>query len=146
MSETAIQLRFMTAMHRKKISLLPKEAKRKGHEVLRIGISQCLLGDHVRYDGGHKRDSVVTEVLASFVEWVPVCPEAEAGLGIPREAMRLTGNPTSPTLLTLHSKVDMTTTLTTFSQHRVQELRQWDLDGYIFKNNSPSCGIRKTSH
>ncbi len=109
----------------------------------RIGISQCLLGDPVRYDGGHKRHPLFTEVLAPFVEWVPVCPEVEAGLGTPREAMWLTGNPASPRLQTVHTKIDLTTTLTTFSQRRVQELRKSDLDGYILKNHSPSCGLHR---
>ncbi len=109
----------------------------------RIGISQCLLGEEVRYDGGHKRDVFITEVLAPFVEWVPVCPEVEAGLGIPRESMRLVGNPNAPLLQTTHTKIDLTATLTTFSQKRVLELRANDLDGYIFKKNSPSCGIHR---
>ena len=109
----------------------------------RIGISQCLLGEEVRYDGGHKRDVFITEVLAPFVEWISVCPEVEAGLGIPREAMRLVGNPDAPKLLTSHSKIDLTATLTTFSQKRALELRANDLDGYIFKKNSPSCGIHR---
>lgn len=107
----------------------------------RIGISQCLLGDAVRYDGGHKLDAFLTDVLAPFVEWVPICPEVEAGLGIPREAMHLTGNPNSPRLLTIHTKMDHTRTLKTFSQRRVQELVTADLDGYISKSHSPSCGI-----
>lgn len=109
----------------------------------RIGISQCLLGDAVRYDGGHKHAVFLTERLAPFVEWVPVCPEVEAGLGIPREAMRLTGNPLSPKLLTIHTKVDLTATIATFSQRRVQDLRTCHLDGYIFKSNSPSCGMHR---
>ena len=98
----------------------------------RVGISQCLLGDEVRYDGGHKRDAFLTDVLAPFVEWVPVCPEVEAGLGTPREAMHLAGDPDSPRLLTIRTKVDHTDLLKAFSQRRVQELRQHDLDGYIF--------------
>jgi uncharacterized protein YbgA (DUF1722 family)/uncharacterized protein YbbK (DUF523 family) len=109
----------------------------------RVGISQCLLGDEVRYDGGHKRDVFLTDVLAPFVEWVPVCPEVEAGLGTPREAMHLAGDPDSPRLLTIRSKIDHTATLQTFSQHRVKELREDDLDGYIFKKNSPSCGVHR---
>lgn len=107
----------------------------------RIGISQCLLGDEVRYDGGHKRDVFLTDVLAPFVEWVPVCPEVEAGLGTPREAMHLAGDPDSPKLLTIRTHVDHTATLKMFSQRRVQELHSSDLDGYIFKKSSPSCGI-----
>jgi len=109
----------------------------------RIAISQCLLGEHVRYDGGHKLDAFLTDVLAPFVEWVPICPEVEAGMGIPREAMHLTGNPNSPRLLTIQTKVDHTVRLKAFSQRRVRALRTEDLDGYIFKTNSPSCGIHR---
>jgi uncharacterized protein YbbK (DUF523 family)/uncharacterized protein YbgA (DUF1722 family) len=115
----------------------------KTNDKPRIGISQCLLGDAVRYDGGHKRDNFLTDVLTPFVEWVPICPEVEAGLGIPREPMHLTGNLDSPRLLTIRTKVDHTATLKVFSQRRVQEIRADDLDGYIFKNNSPSCGIHR---
>ena len=113
------------------------------NEQPRVGISQCLLGDEVRYDGGHKRDVFLTDVLAPFVEWVPVCPEVEAGLGTPREAMHLAGDPDAPRLLTIRSKVDHTDTLQAFSQRRVKELRECDLDGYIFKKNSPSCGVHR---
>ena len=109
----------------------------------RVGISQCLLGDAVRYDGGHKRDVFLTDVLAPFVEWVPVCPEVEAGLGTPREAMHLAEDPDSPRLLTIRTKVDHTAALKVFSQRRVQELGKRDLDGYIFKKNSPSCGVHR---
>ena len=70
---------------------------------LRLGISRCLLGEEVRFDGGHKRDNFLTEVLGRYVEWVPVCPEVEAGLGTPREAMRLVGNPQYPRLVTIKS-------------------------------------------
>ncbi len=109
----------------------------------RLGISQCLLGDTVRYDGGHKRDPFLTDVLAPFVEWVPVCPEVEAGLGTPREAMHLTGNPEHPQLLTIRSSRDHTRTLTKFSKKRIGELQGQDLDGYIFKKASPSCGLHR---
>src|SRR5680860_1301573 len=74
----------------------------------RLGISQCLLGDTVRYDGGHKRDAFLTDVLAPFVEWIPVCPEVEAGLGTPREAMHLAGDPDAPQLLTIRTHIDHT--------------------------------------
>lgn len=107
----------------------------------RLGISQCLLGDTVRYDGGHKRDVFLTDVLAPFVEWLPVCPEVEAGLGTPREAMHLAGDPDAPQLLTIRTHIDHTKTLQTYSQRRVQELQESDLDGYIFKKSSPSCGV-----
>jgi uncharacterized protein YbgA (DUF1722 family)/uncharacterized protein YbbK (DUF523 family) len=113
------------------------------YEQPRVGISQCLLGAEVRYDGGHKRDVFLTDVLAPFVEWVPVCPEVEAGLGTPREAMHLAGDPDSPRLLTIRTKINHTDVLKDFSQRRVKELRQHDLDGYIFKKNSPSCGVHR---
>ena len=82
-------------------------------------------------------------MLAPFVEWVPVCPEVEAGLGTPREAMRLAGDPAAPRLLTIHRKIDHTDTLQTFSRRRTKELLQCNLDGYIFKKNSPSCGLHR---
>ena len=75
-------------------------------EKIRIGLSTCLLGENVRYDGGHKRDRFVTDTLGQFLEFVPVCPEMECGLGIPRESMRLVGNPESPRLVTNRTKID----------------------------------------
>jgi uncharacterized protein YbgA (DUF1722 family)/uncharacterized protein YbbK (DUF523 family) len=110
---------------------------------LRLGISRCLLGDHVRYDGGHKRDAFLTDVLSRFVEWVPVCPEVEAGLGTPREAMRLEGPPASVRLMAIKSRTDHTQTLARFSERRVRELEALDLSGYVFKKDSPSCGIER---
>lgn len=114
---------------------------RKNPSPLRIGISQCLLGDHVRYDGGHKRDTLLADTLSRQIEWVPVCPEVEAGLGVPREPMRLEGPPTSPRLVTITTNVDHTNTMARFSQRRVRELEALDLSGYVFKARSPSCGI-----
>ena len=108
---------------------------------LRIGISQCLLGDHVRYDGGHKRDVLLADTLSRQVEWVPVCPEVEAGLGVPREPMQLEGTATSPRLVTITTKVDHTDTMARFSRRRVRELAALDLSGFVFKARSPSCGI-----
>ena len=65
---------------------------------IRIGISTCLLGENVRYDGGHNRDRFITDTLGRYVQWVPVCPEVECGMGIPRETLRLVGSPDSPRL------------------------------------------------
>ncbi|NIV96575.1 DUF523 domain-containing protein, partial [candidate division KSB1 bacterium] len=107
----------------------------------RLGISQCLLGDAVRYDGGHKRDPFITDVLSPFVEWVSVCPEVEAGFGTPREAMHLVGDPDAPKLLTIRTHIDHTRQLKMFSRTRIGQLHQEDLDGYIFKKGSPSCGL-----
>jgi uncharacterized protein YbgA (DUF1722 family)/uncharacterized protein YbbK (DUF523 family) len=108
---------------------------------LRLGISRCLLGEEVRYDGGHKRDRFLTEVLGRYVDWVPVCPEVEAGLGTPREAMRLVGDPTEPQLITIKSERNMTKPVVLFSDRKLEVLESANLSGYIFKKDSPSCGI-----
>jgi len=110
---------------------------------LRLGISRCLLGEEVRFDGGHKRDQFLTDVFGRYVEWVPVCPEVEAGLGTPREAMRLVGNPQHPRLVTIKSGKDHTHALVRMTEHRVDELKGLDLSGYVFKKDSPSCGVER---
>ncbi len=109
----------------------------------RLGISRCLLGDEVRFDGGHKKDSFLTDVFGRYVEWVPVCPEVEAGLGTPREAMRLVGDPQNPRLVTIKSGTDHTRTLETLTKNRIAQLMELDLSGYVFKKGSPSCGIER---
>ena len=108
---------------------------------VRIGISQCLLGEHVRHDGGHKRDAFLIEALSEYVEWVPVCPEVELGLGTPREPMRLVGDSREPRLVTTTTGVDHTDAMNRFARQRVRELEALDLSGYVFKADSPSCGI-----
>lgn len=110
---------------------------------LRLGISRCLLGDEVRFDGGHKRDHFLTDVLGPYVEWVPVCPEVEAGLGTPREAMRLVGNPHRPRLMTITSKHDHTEAMEAMVDGRLDSLRKLDLSGFVFKRGSPSCGVER---
>lgn len=110
---------------------------------LRLGISRCLLGDEVRFDGGHKRDNFLTDVLGPYVEWVPVCPEVEAGLGTPREAMRLVGNPQEPRLVTIKSGTDHTRALETMATNRIAKLKELDLSGFVFKRGSPSCGVER---
>src|SRR5437879_8523101 len=94
---------------------------------VRVGISQCLLGDNVRYDGGHKRDSVLIEALGQHVEWAPVCPEVEVGLGTPREPIRLVGDLNAPRLVTINTGVDNTDAMTRFAQRRVRELEVLNL-------------------
>jgi uncharacterized protein YbgA (DUF1722 family)/uncharacterized protein YbbK (DUF523 family) len=110
---------------------------------LRLGISRCLLGDEVRFDGGHKRDGFLTDVLAQYVEWVPVCPEVEAGLGTPREAMRLIGDPHHPRIVTIKSGTDHTVAVEKMTENRIKELEELDLSGYVFKKGSPSCGMER---
>jgi uncharacterized protein YbgA (DUF1722 family)/uncharacterized protein YbbK (DUF523 family) len=110
---------------------------------LRLGISRCLLGDEVRFDGGHKREVFLTETLSQFVQWVPVCPEVEVGMGVPREPVHLIGSATSPRLVTVTSGIDHTGAMTRFSRKRVRELEALDLSGYVFKKDSPSCGMER---
>ena len=110
---------------------------------IRLGISRCLLGDEVRFDGGHKRDHFLTEVLGQYVEWIPVCPEVEAGLGTPREAMRLVGNPRGPRLVTIKSKHDHTPAMEAMIEERLDSFSKLDLSGFIFKRGSPSCGVER---
>jgi len=112
-------------------------------EKIRLGISTCLLGNNVRYDGGHKLDRFLTDTLGQYVEYVPVCPEVECGLGIPRESMHLEGDPDSPRLVTTYSKQDMTEQMVRWAQKRVAELEKEDLCGFIFKSNSPSSGMER---
>ncbi len=110
---------------------------------LRLGISRCLLGDEVRFDGGHKQDRFLTDVLGRYVEWVSVCPEVEAGLGTPREAMRLVGNPHHPRLMTIKSKHDHTQAMEAMIDARLDSLHTQDLSGFVFKRGSPSCGVER---
>jgi len=110
---------------------------------LRLGISACLLGQEVRWDGGHKRDPFLAETLGRFVEWVPVCPEVELGLGVPREPIRLEGDPVAPRLVAAKSRQDLTRAMTRLARARVAELARLDLDGYVLKKDSPSCGMER---
>ena len=110
---------------------------------IRLGISQCLLGDRVRWDGNHARDHFLTDVLGPFVDYVPVCPEVEAGFGVPREPMRLVGDPVRPRLVTTRTRVDQTERMEGWAQRRVEELAAEDLHGFVFKKDSPSSGMQR---
>ena len=112
-------------------------------EKIRIGISSCLLGNKVRWNAGHKHDRYLTDTLGQFVEYVPVCPEVEAGFGVPRESFRLVGDPESPRLITFKSKTDHTDQMTRWAEKRVKELEKEDLCGFIFKSDSPSSGMMR---
>jgi uncharacterized protein YbbK (DUF523 family) len=110
---------------------------------LRIGISSCLLGQEVRFDGGHKRDAFLTDTLGPEVEWVPVCPEVEMGLGIPREPLRLVRDAAHAIrMITTSTGVDHTETMTAWASARLEELAREDLCGYVLKKDSPSCGMQ----
>ncbi len=107
---------------------------------IKMGVSACLLGTKVRYDGGHRWDRFISDSLGRCLEFVPVCPEAECGLGVPREPMRLVGRPESPRLRTVRTGQDLTERLVTWTGIKVQELASEDLAGFILKSKSPSCG------
>ncbi len=113
------------------------------NRAVRVGISSCLMGEAVRYDGGHKRDAFLTGTFGSFVEWVPVCPEVECGFGTPRESMRLVRVENGVRLLTVKTAVDLTDQLEGYAQRRVAQLASEDLSGYVFKKDSPSCGLER---
>lgn len=110
-------------------------------EKVKIGISSCLLGYKLRWNAGHKLDRYLTDTLGQFVEYVPVCPEVEAGFGVPRESFRLFGDPENPRLVTFKSKTDHTDQMTRWAKKRVKELEKEDLCGFIFKKDSPSSGM-----
>lgn len=108
---------------------------------VKIGVSACLLGEHVRYDGGHKHDRYITDTLGEYFSFISVCPEAECGLPIPREAMRLEGDPLAPRLITRQTRVDKTEQMLTYCSAKVNELANEELCGFIFKKDSPSSGL-----
>ena len=108
---------------------------------IKIGVSTCLLGEKVRFDGGHKHNRYITQTLGQFFEFVPVCPESECGLGIPREAMRLVGSVDRPRLVTNKTGIDHTDQMLTWANGRLDTLRKENLCGFIFKKDSPSSGL-----
>lgn len=110
---------------------------------IKLGVSSCLLGNKVRYDGGHKWDQFLTDTLGRYMDFVPVCPEAECGLGVPREAMRLVGDPEAPRLLTVRTHQDYTERLLNWARGRLEELAKENLSGFIFKSGSPSSGMAR---
>lgn len=114
-----------------------------GNDRLRIGVSSCLLGEAVRFDGGHKHDRFLTDVFGRFVEWVPVCPELEVGMGVPREAVRLTGEVEAPRMVGVRSGTDHTEAMRRFAGQRARQLASLALHGYVLKKGSPSCGMER---
>ena len=114
-----------------------------GEKKIRIGVSSCLLGKEVRYNGGHSHDRYITEILGKYFTFIDVCPEVEAGFGIPRETLRLAGDPEAPRLVTTKTGIDMTDRMATWINKRVAELEKEDLCGFIFKKGSPSSGMER---
>lgn len=112
---------------------------------IRIGVSSCLLGATVRFDAGHKRDAFLVDQLGPFVEWVPVCPELELGLGVPRETIHLVRRGGGVRLVGTRSDADHTDAMVRFAARRVRELDREELCGYVLKKGSPSCGLERVA-
>lgn len=111
---------------------------------IKLGISSCLLGNNVRFDGGNKLSQDLIDSFGDLVEWVPVCPEVESGLPVPREPMQLVGTESKPRLITLESKIDRTDELSFWLAGKLEQLEQQGLKGFVLKARSPSCGVRDT--
>jgi uncharacterized protein YbbK (DUF523 family) len=110
---------------------------------IKVGISSCLLGRNVRYDGGHRLVPYL-RALGRVVDWVPVCPEVEAGLAVPREAMQLVSGPDALRLVTIETRIDHTERMTRWVLRELDFLSDQCLSGFVFKARSPSCGVRDT--
>ena len=108
-----------------------------------VGVSACLLGEPVRYDGGHKRSRYLTDVLDPYVRWVSVCPELEIGLGVPRPTLRLERGEDGPRLIEMKTGRDLTQAMQVYAHSRVEELAGLGLRGYVLKKDSPSCGMER---
>lgn len=108
---------------------------------IKLGISACLLGERVRYDGQHKLDRFLAGTLSEYVDWVPVCPEVGCGLPVPREAMHLAGDPASPRLVTVRTNIDHTQRMLKWTVSKLKELEKDELCGFVFKSKSPSSGM-----
>ncbi len=111
-------------------------------EKIRLIISKCLLGDKVRYNGGHKKDLLIKEIIGKYTNFLPVCPEVECGLSIPRDPMILVKNKQKITLISKTNKTDYTNQITTWIYKKIEEIKKEDIDGFIFKSKSPSCGLK----
>lgn len=111
----------------------------------RIGISACLVGDEVRFDGGHKRAASLIAALSPEVEWVRVCPEVELGLGVPREPVQLVRMPRGTRMIAVQTRIDHTDAMGEYAARRVAQLASANLSGYVLKAKSPSCGLHDVS-
>ena len=119
-------------------------ADMKTKQTIKLGISSCLLGNNVRYDGGHKLDQYVLDTFGRIAEWVPICPEVASGMPVPRRPMQLVGDVAKPRLITIETRIDRTDELTRWIGIKLRELEQAGLRGFVFKARSPSCGVHDT--
>lgn len=108
----------------------------------KLGVSACLMGVEVRFNGGHKESHLLTRALTEYFDFVPACPEVAIGMGIPREAIRLVGDTDHPQAVgTVHHSMDVTEQLADYGEHMAKEMS--DICGYIFMQKSPSCGLER---
>jgi len=110
---------------------------------IRVGLSACLAGERVRWNGDHKRDSYLVDTVGRFVRFVTVCPEMELGLGAPRATLRLQQEGTAVRLVEPASATDRTEAMDAWAARRVRQLARLDLSGFILKSDSPSCGLER---
>lgn len=110
---------------------------------IKIGISTCILGEPVRFDGGHKHDKYVTQTLGQYFEWVSVCPEVELGLGTPRPTLRFELSDSGPRLVQPKTGLDLTDKMEAYAAKRVRRVEKQTIYGYILKSKSPSCGMER---
>jgi len=112
-------------------------------EVVKVGVSSCLLGQKVRFDGGHKRDGFLVETFGRWVTWVAVCPEVEVGMGIPRPSVRLEQHGDAVRMVDPKHGDDWSERMRAYSRRRVEKLAPEELSGYVLKKDSPSCGMER---
>jgi uncharacterized protein YbgA (DUF1722 family)/uncharacterized protein YbbK (DUF523 family) len=131
------------SIHRKRKSEFYNPKEIQVDDKIRIGISSCLLGEKVRYDGEHKHDRYITDTLGQWFEYVPVCPEVDCGLPVPRESMRLEGTLENPRLIGNKTRTDYTDQMNSWAKLKLAELEKENLCGFIFKSKSPSSGMER---
>ena len=110
---------------------------------IKIGVSSCLIGEKVRWNGDHKQNMYIKDTLCKYFKYVPVCPEVEVGMGVPREAVSLYGNPEKPKMIAKTTQANWTDKMNKYAKDRIKALASEELCGYIFKSKSPSCGLAR---
>lgn len=124
--------------------MMKQEASQSRDKKVRIGISACVLGHEVRFNGGHKLDSYIRDTVGEFAEFIPMCPEVEIGLGTPRESLRLVRHEKGESLLMApKSHSDHSRRMARYARRKAKELEALDLCGCIVKKGSPSCGMER---
>ena len=117
------------------------DAKSPDARPIRVGVSSCVIGEEVRWNGGHSRQRYLTDMLGPFVEYVPVCPEVEVGMGVPRPTVRLVRDGETIRMIDPKNEVDWTSSMNRLSRTRASDLAGEDLSGFVLKKGSPTCGV-----